>query len=165
MTISEALIGYKKNMAEAESLTDALFTKDNKEEWIKALEHRAERLSILYQEDNDLINFIYKEIENIKDEEIDDIFESLFDLYNDGYDDSYVLIPILNKLEEYYRKNNNYEKLVVSCSIHSYESHEYVSRIDPTVPLDIGLYKEVLNLRSHYGEIENPRRRANFFVG
>ena len=65
----------------------------------------------------------------------------------------------------YYRKNNNYEKLIVACSIHSYESHEYVSRIDPTVPFNIDLYKEVLKQKVHYSEIENPKVRADIFVG
>ncbi|MCR5231336.1 MAG: HD domain-containing protein, partial [Acholeplasmatales bacterium] len=41
----------------------------------------------------------------------------------------------------------------------------YVSRIDPTVPFNIDLYKEVLKQKVHYSEIENPKVIADIFVG
>ena len=44
--------------------------------------------------------------------------------------------------------------MIVSYSIHAYESHEYISRLDPTVPLNIDLYQAILDLKDHYKEIE-----------
>ncbi|MCR5231249.1 MAG: hypothetical protein K6B64_01210 [Acholeplasmatales bacterium] len=94
MTISEAINHYKENMKEADALTDALFTKEDKDEWIKALEVRAERLSKLYEEDNKLIDFIFNEIDKLEPENMDLVYDALFSLYNEGHDDSFVLIPI-----------------------------------------------------------------------
>lgn len=164
MTIPEAIQEYKKNMNEAEKLTEALFTKKDMNEWITALHKRAERLTDLYKRDNELLDFITKEIEIVEGSAMDDAFEALYDLYLDGYDDAPLMIAILKRMEKYYTSKSDYEKIVVSYSIHAYESHEYISRINPTVPLDMSLYQGILDLKDHYAEVTRPRVRWNFFV-
>jgi hypothetical protein len=164
MNISDAINEYKKNIIESEELNESLFTKKNKEEWIKALHNRAKRLTLLYDRDSTLLDYVEKEINRIDGKEMDDAFNALYDLYLDGFDDAPLMILVLKRMEEYYSKAKDYEKMIVSYSIHAYESHEYISRLDPTVPLNIDLYQAILDLKDHYKEIERPRVRWNFFV-
>lgn len=164
MSISDAINEYKKNIIESEELNESLFTKKNKEEWIKALHNRAKRLTLLYDRDSTLLDYVEKEINRVDGKEMDDAFNALYDLYLDGFDDAPLMILVLKRMEEYYSKAKDYEKMIVSYSIHAYESHEYISRLDPTVPLNIDLYQAILDLKDHYKEIERPRVRWNFFV-
>ena len=137
MSISDAINEYKKNIIESEELNESLFTKKNKEEWIKALHKRAKRLTLLYDRDSTLLDYVEKEINRVDGKEMDDAFNALYDLYLDGFDDAPLMILVLKRMEEYYSKAKDYEKMIVSYSIHAYESHEYISRLDPTVPLNI----------------------------
>jgi hypothetical protein len=124
---------------------------------------RAERVTDLYAKNNELIDFAKKEIKNANDQKIDDAFEALYELYLDGFDDVSLMVPLLEVMEEHYKKIKEYGKTIVSYSMHAYECHEFISRLDPSIPFDIGLYKGVLDLKSHYKEIELSKHRWNFF--
>ena len=164
MTIPEAIEEYKKNIIESESLNESLFTKEDKDEWILALHKRAERMTELYLENNKLLDYINEAILIVEGKEMDDTFEALYSLYQDGYDDAPLMMSILKRMEDYYKETNDYSKLIVAYSIHAYECHEYISRLDKSIPLNMELYKGILNLKNHYQEIENPRIRWNFFI-
>jgi putative nucleotidyltransferase with HDIG domain len=164
MNIPEAIKEYKEAIIEAERLNEDLFTKMDMDSWIKTLHKRAERLSTLYEKSNGLLDLITKEINNVMGKDMDDAFEALYDLYLDGFDDAPLMIPILKRMEEYYGETKNFERMIVSYSIHAYESHEYISRLDPTIPIKMEQYKAILNLKDHYKEVERPRVRWNYFV-
>lgn len=164
MTIPEAIEEYKQNIVATEELTQSLFTKTDKDAWIKALHERAERLTKLYKRDNELMSFMLDEIEKVSGAAMDEAFEALYTLYTEGFDDAPLMLTILDRMERYYKETKNYEKLLVSYSIHAYEAHEYISRTNPSVPLNMELYKRILNIKDHYREIDKPRVRWNFFI-
>ena len=163
MTIQDALAEYKKNIMEVDELTQALFTENDKDKWITLLHKRAERLTEIYQRDNELLDFVKKNIDFATPKELDDAFEELYDFYKDGYDDAPLLIPVLTRVEEYFKEIGEYGKCIVAASIHAYEAHEYISRLDPTIPLDVNLYKHVLDQKVNYDKIDNPRHRWDIF--
>lgn len=163
MTIQDALAEYKKNIMEVDELTQALFTENDKDKWITLLHKRAERLTEIYQRDNELLDFVKKNIDFATPKELDDAFEELYDFYKDGYDDAPLLIPVLTRVEEYFKEIGEYGKCIAAASMHAYEAHEYISRLDPTIPLDVNLYKHVLDQKVNYDKIDNPRHRWNIF--
>lgn len=164
MNIPEAIKEYKEGIIEAEKLNEDLFTNMDMDLWIQTLNKRAERLTLLYEKNNELLELITKEINNVTGQDMDDAFQALYDLYLEGFDDAPLMISILKRMEEYYKETKNYEKMIVSYSIHAYESHEYISRLDPTIPINMEQYKAILDLKDHYKEVERPRVRWNYFV-
>lgn len=168
MTFKEAVEKYVNNMKESILLSDSLFKKTDEESWHKALYKRAERLSKIYQENNEILDSLPNYfLSDIKKEEIEEIYNITSEAYDNDFDDAALLIPIFQKLEEYYEKNwsDNILALTHIYCMHAYEVHEYIVRCDPSLPLEIELYKKVLKFKDYYNVFLNePKRRRDFFV-
>ena len=107
MTILDALEEYKKNIIEYDDLTKTLYNEENKDKWILALHKRAERTADLFKRNNELIDFILKSIDSANEIELNDAFDAVYALYQDGFDDATVMIPILRRLEDHYMSVEN----------------------------------------------------------
>lgn len=156
-------------MIKASELSEGLVKEKEKEKWIHLLETRAEALSTIYKEDNDILNrldSLLKEIDKVDSvsAEVEDIYTLVYSLYVNNYDDPCLMLPILTALENYFIRVNNKVGLLVCYSIHAYEAHEYITRANSSLSVDISIYKKILDLRQYYKEYKNEQVRYYIFL-
>lgn len=169
MELKDLILKFKENMIEASNLSESLLKENEKDKWISLLENRAERLSIIYKEDNDIlfrINELLREIDKVNavSKDIEDIYTLIYSLYVNNYDDPALMLPILAKLEDYFIRVDNKIGLLVCYSIHAYEAHEYIVRANSSLSVDISIYKKILDLRQYYDTFKNEQVRYYIFL-
>lgn len=169
MELKDLIIKFKENMIKASELSEGLVKEKEKEKWIHLLEKRAEALSTIYKEDNDILNrldSLLKEIDKVDSvsAEVEDIYTLVYSLYVNNYDDPCLMLPILTVLENYFIRVNNKVGLLVCYSIHAYEAHEYITRANSSLSVDISIYKKILDLRQYYKEYKNEQVRYYIFL-
>lgn len=163
------VLKFKENMIKTSELSKNILTEHSKEKWIELLEKRASELSIIYKEDNDILNQINDLLKEIDDansvsKDIEDVYTLVYSLYVENYDDPCLMIPILSSLEDYFTRVNKKVGLLVCYSIHAYEAHEYITRANSNLSIDISLYKKILDLRQYYKEYKNAQARYYIFL-
>lgn len=156
-------------MIKASELSEGLVKEKEKDKWIHLLEKRAEALSTIYKEDNDILNrldSLLKEIDKVDSvsAEVEDIYTLVYSLYVNNYDDPCLMLPILTTLENYFIRVKNKVGLLVCYSIHAYEAHEYITRANSSLSVDISIYKKILDLRQYYKEYKNEQVRYYIFL-
>ena len=104
---------------------NSILVPQTKEAWLTMLRHRAEKTWEINQENLRLM----EELEALlaaplTKESADLLFHETHHMYWDGYDDSQLLLPLLEKLMKYYEQNEDTSRLAFLYSAAYYEESE-----------------------------------------
>lgn len=159
-SISRLLKQYKANMDSQQNYNASILVPHTKEAWLTVLNHRAVQTSDIYAENvticenlrellsaplsNDTAEFLYQEVHR---------------MYWDGYDDSQLLLPIMEKLITCYEQKEDFQRLAFLYSAAYYEESEVQNRsLGLKKPADAYNHK-IIALRSRYSELDEDTRR------
>lgn len=167
MDIIELLNVYQKNMREIYELDNQITNTSNKEAWKEAMIIRAQKIQVLYKENNEILNQI-NSFDIYQYEDIDELFNAVNKMYHDDFDDSEVLIPMLHKLINYYeaqeKTSASISNLLVLYSAIAYESTEYVSRVVGLVNSASSYHQKIYELEEYIDLVRIPEVKGTYLL-
>lgn len=162
--LKEMVNKYRANVDRNRALDEKLFEHMEKEEWIEMLVARAKEIHELAIENEAFIEYMHKFLEQeLINADYEELFEIVNALYWDGYEDYVVVIPMLEKLVDYYERENDIEKIILLNGILFYEVSEVRNRADGIDKMDTEYLYRIIELKDHYTELDESIRRR-FFV-
>ena len=167
MDIIELLNVYQKNMREIYELDNQITNTSNKDAWKEAMIIRAQKIQVLYKENNEILNQI-NSFDIYQYEDIDELFNAVNKMYHDDFDDSEVLIPMLQKLINYYeaqeKASTSIPNLLILYSAIAYESTEYVSRVVGLVNSASSYHQKIYELEEYIDLISVPEVKGTYLL-
>lgn len=158
--VKELISKYKENMDRQRELDELLLTDQSKQDWIACLQNRAVENQKMYNENGELLDKLEKWLEQPLDEESAEVlYRECEEMYQNGYDDCQVLLPMLYKGTEYYEKQENFDKLIfLYCAIF-YEEGEVRNRREGCRKFDVTYLYKALQYKKVYGTKLDLRSR------
>lgn len=158
--VSEILKKYMDNMDRQKELDKTLLTVQNKEDWIACLKNRAVKNQSMLEENNRLIHELDLFLQDPFDKEgAQLLFDSVHDMYMNGYDDCEVLLPIFYKLITYYEQNPCINNLLFLYGATYYEENEVRNRKQGLKINDESYNLKILEYKKLYSDLDDESRR------
>ena len=166
-TIKKLNTDYLKNLVVYSDYNDSLYSISDFSKWKKNLIKRSKTIRKMFKQNELIIGKLYELLEMDLDDEIaQKLFDTLKKCNDNDIHDAGIMIKIINKLINYYEKNNDYEKLIPLYVLGALEEMEFYLRMDneSTIVNPLAKYKNVLALKDKYNQFKNPYARRCFFI-
>ncbi len=164
----EIFENYEHNIDVSVELDEKILGEFDFNNWPAFLEERSAQFREMFSTNKETLANLNEDLKSGLDEDTAEIlYEILFEMYENAYDDPYIYELIGTPLIAFYEEHFDVEKLVVLYHLLAFEISEYnwgtAERVE-TLTLPVAYYKNVVELQDHYAEIENPRVRRFFFT-
>lgn len=152
--VSEILKQYKANMDCQRELNEKLLTDMEKVEWIKCLQNRAEQMQKMYVENGQLIQKLEQLLQNpLTEESAEILYQEVYEMYWDGYDDCQILLPMIYQLITYYEKTAQIAKLMFLYGAAYYEENEIQNRRNGSGKLSMEYNMKIISYQPDYWKL------------
>lgn len=157
--LNEQIIIYKSNMDLQTSLNEKLFKGQKKEDWIAHLTKRATLLQKIAADNEQFIAYLKELLKSdLSEEDANQLYDGAYDLYNNGYEDYIILMPVLDKLIDYYEEKKTYDKLLLLYGMAFYMQSEVRNRADGLEKMSAEYLLKAIALRKYYQEFDETAR-------
>lgn len=141
-----------------------LFSKDDNVEWTSLFYERSKELRDAFNFEEELIGELKVSIHNdLSAKEAEILYDALKDLYFAACDDFVVLELLINPLINYYKKVNDYDKVIFLLHAKAFEETEfYIESNTPANEKGLEYYYEIFGYQDKY-EVLNRDSRVTIF--
>lgn len=119
--IEDFFTKYIKNLEQEELLNETLFKAKDQEGWIENLEIKSRSSRMLYVENEAMLNLYLRPFlgaeKHLTEELADEFFKQLSEMSRQGYCDRLTCIRMAEVLQKYFKKQNNWEKWMITTHI------------------------------------------------
>ncbi len=152
---------YRRNMDLQRKLDESLFEDQERDAWIEKFRNRAVEIQKLSAETEEFLAYLKNLLlQPLTDDDMQILFDVVYNLYWDGYEDYIVLLPIVERLIGFYEQKEEIGKLLLLYGIAFYEECEIRNRADGLQIMDPEYMYRIIALRTHYSTLqENERKR------
>lgn len=167
-TPKELTAEYKANFDKVMEADEAILNAKNYEEWHTKFLNRSMIIREVYQSNEQLIKEATEIVsQDMSLEKAETICEIARDLYDNSYDDLFIMHLICEPVIEFYEKEENfdYTRLIDLYGIMAYEVFNFFGRItgqNRLVDDAIAYYRKILALKDKYTLIKEKKVRNTF---
>lgn len=157
---------YCRNMDEKKELDRMLLEAGEKEVWMRTLAQRGEKMDVLWKENEDILERIYRWIRGpLSPELAGELYLQLEEMYLNDYDDT-VVLDVAKALVQFYEQPEHYNpsNLIRLYGCLDYELNEVWERRSGDSHPDQTNVRKVLTMKKYYSQLEDMRKRRAFFV-
>ncbi len=149
---------YRKNYTGWNALEMHLMRLNSKEEWLKDFYKTMASFQSIYDSNKEIISEVSCELEKNDAGIMDSVYDEIFFMYMQDYNDAEFIIDVCKKLLTYYEEKQDYSRLVQLYTIIQNYEFEVANPEGSGADYDFSNLLKGMGYLKHYGELDEEAR-------